>query len=264
MEDFQKEHPQTYAFTDGASKGNPGPAGWGAVIIQASQNIIELGGRSESATNNQMELTAAIKTLEFFALNQKDFRVTLFSDSKYVVNGATSWIKQWKENGWKTRSNETVLNINLWQQIDFFSNQINTVNWQHVPAHQGIIGNERADTIASGFALGARIDLYSGPINEYTYGKLIPPNSGCQDIQAIATKAMNLKKSKNASSQSRSRAKRKAHSYISLVDGILKTHSSWDLCEARVKGRSKARFKKALSPQEEAEIIKEFTGQVRR
>tara|TARA_B110000438_G_scaffold301994_1_gene358371 strand:- start:952 stop:1383 length:432 start_codon:yes stop_codon:yes gene_type:complete len=131
-------------FTDGACSGNPGIGGWGAIIIIPNEKPIYLNGGSEQTTNNQMELTAAIKALEFF----KDSRnINIFTDSKYVKNGIESWIINWKKNGWKTSAKKPVKNRKLWESLD---NQISRhhIQWCWIKGHAGNINNEIADNLA--------------------------------------------------------------------------------------------------------------------
>lgn len=138
-------------YTDGASRYNPGPAGWGAVIMQDGKIIRELGGREDEATNNQMELTGALEALKYCHEHFKDAEIHLHTDSAYTMNGINSWIHGWKKNGWRTASKKAVLNKELWQELDEVHTKLNVV-WHKVKGHSGDVGNERADTIATGFA----------------------------------------------------------------------------------------------------------------
>lgn len=133
-----------HIFTDGACRGNPGPGGWGALLVRGDKEK-ELNGAESLTTNNRMELLAAIKGLE--ALN-KPSHVILTSDSKYVLQGITEWIGDWKKRGWKTASKAPVKNQDLWQMLDEL-NQIHTVKWQWVKGHSGHPENERVDQLAN-------------------------------------------------------------------------------------------------------------------
>ena len=135
------------AFTDGACLGNPGPGGWG-VILRFQNTEKELSGNVESTTNNRMELVAAIKALK--AINEKS-EVTIHTDSKYVMEGITNWIKKWKNNGWRTSSNKPVANIDLWNQLDEALNE-HSVSWAWIRGHTGHPYNDRADSLARGAA----------------------------------------------------------------------------------------------------------------
>ena len=131
-------------YTDGACQGNPGPGGWGAVL-EYRGNIKKISGYVAEATNNQMELTAAIEALK--ALKQKS-TVELFTDSQYVKKGMTEWISGWIQKNWKTSSGSPVKNKELWQQLYELS-QFHDVSWNWVKAHNGDVNNEEADRLAT-------------------------------------------------------------------------------------------------------------------
>jgi ribonuclease HI len=139
-------------YTDGACSGNPGPGGWGVVIYFIDGTVHELGGGERQTTNNRMEMQAAIAALEFLSQSGQTEPVTLYTDSEYVKNGITQWIKGWKKKGWKTSTGKPVLNPDLWQQLDALNSS--RVDWQYVRGHAGNAGNERCDTIARAFATG--------------------------------------------------------------------------------------------------------------
>ena len=151
-------------YTDGACSGNPGPGGWGTRIEFDDGQVHELGGRDQATTNNRMEMQAAIAALEF--LSESDTgsaSVTLHTDSEYLKNGITKWIKGWKKKGWKTSSGKPVLNKDLWQQLDqltlSLSSENLTIDWRYVRGHAGNPGNERCDEIARAFSHKTPIDL---------------------------------------------------------------------------------------------------------
>jgi ribonuclease HI len=129
--------------TDGACSGNPGPGGWG-VILQWGDHQKELRGGEPNTTNNRMELTAAIKALEAL---KRPCTVELYTDSEYLRNGITTWIKNWKRNGWRTADRKPVKNVDLWQRLEAaFS--LHNVHWHWVKGHAGHDLNERADELA--------------------------------------------------------------------------------------------------------------------
>ena len=130
-------------YTDGACLGNPGVGGWGVVILD-NKKIIEIHGGSDQATNNQMELKAAIEGLKYFAHKKS---ITLFTDSKYVKDGISSWIDKWKINGWKTANKKSVKNKQLWQDLDYQIKK-HEVNFKWIKGHTGEKYNERADMLA--------------------------------------------------------------------------------------------------------------------
>ncbi len=125
---------QTTVFTDGASRGNPGPGGWAAVIL-AKDHVRELGGREVKTTNNRMELLGVISALE--SLSGTSAKIVVYSDSKYVVNGATKWVKGWKKNGWITSTKAEVLNRDLWERMDAALEPL-TVEFVSLAGHAGI------------------------------------------------------------------------------------------------------------------------------
>ena len=133
------------AATDGACSGNPGPGGWGGLIIFDDNSELEIGGSEQNTTNNRMELLAAIKALE--AITEKK-EVTIYTDSMYLQQGITSWINNWKLNNWRTSSKKEVKNSDLWKRLDDLSNTLN-VSWNWVKAHSGHPENERADFLAN-------------------------------------------------------------------------------------------------------------------
>lgn len=131
-------------FTDGACKGNPGIGGWGA-LLQYNGKLRELCGGELETTNNRMELTAAIKAL---AALKRPCRVVLHTDSKYVQQGISEWVHNWKKRGWKTADKKPVKNEDLWRQLDELAN-LHEVQWKWVKGHAGHDGNERADQLAN-------------------------------------------------------------------------------------------------------------------
>jgi len=133
-------------YTDGACSGNPGPGGWGA-IITCSGVEKELSGKDPATTNNRMELMAAIMALN--ALTES-CSVTLYTDSRYVMDGITKWMKNWKIKNWRTADNKPVKNIDLWQQLDAAA-AVHKIDWQWVKGHSNHPMNDRADALARGF-----------------------------------------------------------------------------------------------------------------
>jgi|TARA_R100000687_G_C6397591_1_gene140260 ribonuclease HI len=131
-------------FTDGACRGNPGPGGWGAVLRYGSTEKTLSGGEPDT-TNNRMELMAAIMALE--ALTQP-CQVVLTTDSRYVMDGITQWMANWKKRGWKTASKQPVKNADLWRRLDAACSK-HTIEWQWVKGHSGHPENEKADALAN-------------------------------------------------------------------------------------------------------------------
>lgn len=131
-------------YTDGACRGNPGPGGWGALLVSGATEK-ELFGGEPVTTNNRMELKAAIRGLE--ALNRR-CHVVLYTDSEYLRRGITEWIEQWKQRGWKTAARKPVKNEDLWRELDEIVGTQN-IEWRWVKGHSGHPGNERADELAN-------------------------------------------------------------------------------------------------------------------
>ncbi len=137
-----------YAYTDGACSGNPGPGGWGALLVAKEGDAVvkerELKGGEAETTNNRMELLAAISALETLG---RPTAITIVTDSAYVKNGVTGWIHGWKRNGWKTAAKKPVKTVDLWQRIDEAQKR-HDVTWEWVKGHAGHPENERADELA--------------------------------------------------------------------------------------------------------------------
>ena len=134
-------------YTDGGCSGNPGPGGWGAVILADGKDL-RISGGEHNTTNNRMELMAAISALSTVA-NTPDFNnrpVSVYADRQYVKNGITSWITNWKKNGWRTAAKKPVLNQDLWQKLDALNSSLN-VSWNWVKGHAGIEYNEVCDQL---------------------------------------------------------------------------------------------------------------------
>ncbi|MBR8834228.1 MAG: ribonuclease HI [Stigonema ocellatum SAG 48.90 = DSM 106950] len=139
-------------YTDGACTGNPGPGGWGVVVYFSDGSIHEMGGASSHTTNNKMEMQAAIAALEFLKASAQKESITLYTDSEYLINCVTKWVKSWKKKGWKKSDGNPVLNQDLLETLDELNSR--HVKWEHVRGHAGNVGNERCDAIARTFASG--------------------------------------------------------------------------------------------------------------
>jgi ribonuclease HI len=135
--------PKVLIYTDGACRGNPGPGGWGAILI-SGQHEREFCGGDLATTNNRMELMAAIQALEAL---KKPCKVELHTDSQYVMKGITEWVRGWKARGWKTAAKDPVKNEDLWRRLDE-ARQRHDVDWRWVKGHAGHELNERADELA--------------------------------------------------------------------------------------------------------------------
>ena len=131
-------------YADGSCKGNPGPGGWGALLVTGATEK-ELFGGEAGTTNNRMELTAAIRGLDALT---RQCEVDLYTDSQYVQKGMTEWVHSWKRRGWRTADKQAVKNVDLWQQLEAAAAKHN-VHWHWVRGHAGHAGNERADALAN-------------------------------------------------------------------------------------------------------------------
>ena len=132
-------------YTDGACSGNPGPGGWGAVILDQNNKQKNISGSEKNTTNNRMELLAAIMSLKKIKTNSE---VVIFTDSTYVKNGITEWMKNWKKNGWKNSSKKPVKNKDLWEKLDKLC-EANSVSWKWVKGHSTNEFNNLADELAT-------------------------------------------------------------------------------------------------------------------
>jgi ribonuclease HI len=207
------------AYTDGSALRNPGPGGWGVHIEFPGGRVLELGGGALDTTNNQMELRAAIEALR---ATGDEPAIRIYTDSTYVRKGITEWVERWKSGGWRTRGQQDVKNIELWQELDALNGR--HVEWEYVRAHIGDPGNERADAIALWFARSVAV----------------------------------LGKGRIKPSRPRSTPTTGSTVYLSLVDGILARHKTWAECEERVRGVRGARYKKTNSAEEQLEIVRHW------
>ena len=130
-------------YTDGACIGNPGAGGWAAILFNATGKRI-LTGAEEQTTNNRMELIASIQALKFIKIKSK---INIFTDSKYLIDGISIWIKSWKLNNWKTKKNKNVKNSDLWKELDELES-FHTIKWTWVKGHSGDKYNDEADMLA--------------------------------------------------------------------------------------------------------------------
>jgi ribonuclease HI len=206
----------------------------------------------------------------------KDGRlIQINSDSAYVINGITKWVHGWVKKNWITSQKEEVLNRDLWEKLmdavrsvegksatgsgtvseaELSGAKGTKIIWNQIGGHVGIAGNERCDEIATSFADGQPVELFSGKWADYSLRDVVDvdhdeENSNVNSDSKSKIKTASLKKS---------HSKAAAYSYVSLVDGVVQTHTTWAECEARVKGASGAKYKKALLKADEVEIIASF------
>jgi ribonuclease HI len=198
-------------ITDGACSGNPGRGGWAAIVIDGSHHT-EYSGADTHTTNNRMELQAAITGLQQ-APAQRALRV--ITDSQYLINGITKWVKGWQKNGWKTREGQPVENRDLWELLITVNGP--HVSWQHVKGHTGHPLNERANTLAQQQAGSGSGSPLSTPAHASTQTTIHTIGFPC---------------------------------YLSLIGSNLQRHATWESCQRTVHGVSGAKFKKVANQQQ--------------
>lgn len=217
-------------FTDGSSRGNPGPGGWGFILAHQGR-VREGAGREVRTTNNRMEILAAVEALAALPAGSS---ATVVTDSSYLANGASKWLTGWRRKGWKTATGGDVKNADLWERVNELL-ESRKVSWRLVLGHAGVPANHRCDELATGAADGGTLDLYDGPAAGYRVS-LQAPAPGTQTRSGGADG-------------------KRAHSYLSMVDGEIRRHFTWPDCNARVRGAQGARFRKTFSPEDEAALV---------
>jgi ribonuclease HI len=200
-------------FTDGAAKGNPGPGGWGAIVVTPDRHVAELGGGSPHTTNNKMELSGAIAALQHIA-NQPG-PVAIYTDSTYVIQGITQWVWGWRTRGWKTAQGGDVLNRDLWEQLSsLVARRSRGRELALGPRSCRDTGQQRADQFQWRSRAGI-MDLYVGPFDGYAADSVadgVP--SSCPGVVGET---------------------RSPHT-VGVVEGVPMRHVTWAECEGRVKG----------------------------
>ncbi len=234
-----------FVFIDGSSLGNPGPGGWGALLIAREENqIAEIGGSKKNSTNNEMELEALVQSLSFLRGNSGN--ILFFSDSRYLVQAMSIWLDGWRKNGWRRKDGKEIKNLSLWKKISSLLEERgkNTVFFIHIPSHVGIFGNERVDKIAQSFAKGESIELYQGTFKKYPFrDKLLLPS-----LEEIYTKK----------SQKRRRKDKQKCYYLSFQNGKVTRYENWEECKKHVLGKKGIRYKKICSKEEREDFLKSF------
>jgi len=188
-----------------------------------------------------MELRALIEALR--AVRGEPGTAVAHTDSTYAIGGITRWLAAWKRRGWTTAEGAPVKNADLWRELDALVAERGRggVEWRWIRGHSGHDANERCDALAVAFSRGRPVELYSGPLLSYPHGSLAPsPPAALPE----------------AGKSRAPRAAAGAAAYLSLLDGRLERHATWKECDARVKGRSGARFKKVRSPDEERAALR--------
>ena len=189
-------------------------------------------------TNNEMELMAALVGFETVFGKKSNEKIHVFSDSVYFLRGISQWVHGWKKRGWLTAEGQSVANQEIWQQLTaVVEPHRKRLTWNFVRGHVGIPGNERCDEIAVGYSKQGFVDLYQGDESNYDHDIfLLPADLTIPEIKSPSEPKI-------------------AFSYLSLIGSEVIRHKTWSDCEQRVKGRSGAKFKKAMSQEDESKIL---------
>ncbi len=219
---------------DGACRQNPGPGGYGVIVVTPTEQVFEFGAHEPKTTNNRMELMGFYRGLqEIFKLVRTKpggKLIHFISDSKYVLEGASKSLRNWSRRDWKTQAGTDVKNRDIWEKIlkglDEFAHLHFKIEYEHVLGHQGNEANERVDEIAVKFSHEEPIELFRGELKDYP----VNLQSGA------AFKSV----------------------YLSYVDGVLERHSTWDSCQRATTGKKGAKFKKVVNRIQEQATLKEW------
>jgi ribonuclease HI len=239
-----KQKDRFLIFADGACRRNPGPGGW-AFLIASQDSVWEACGFEADTTNNKMELRALIEALRFVQKQNLTGRLEIHLDSQYVLSGCIAWIYAWKRRGWVTTDSEPVKNRELWQQVADLLDALKSsadFNWYYVPGHAGVPGNERVDSLAASEADGIEGPAYQGPRSAWAHG----------DLEGGLSR-----ETYDPNRVSRPQQKTPVY-YLSLIQGSVFRDATWPECEARVRGRAGARYKKVKSREEELQVLKSW------
>jgi ribonuclease HI len=230
-------------YTDGASRGNPGLGGWGAVVL-VSDMALEIAGFSKMATNNQMELQAVLEVLSDSGSLAHKGLVVVYSDSAYVVNGMNSWVWGWEKKDWITSTKTPVVNKDMWVKIlALLKTYGDRLSIEKVKGHDGDLYNERCDELAVAAALGKKETHFQGSQKDYD----------------IFLKEIGTTVKKSAPKNKKTKSTAPAYSYVSLVGDKVYTDKTWADCEKRVKGTKGAKYQKVFSKGEETGLIQDYT-----
>ncbi len=216
-------------FSDGACSGNPGPGAWGAILVFRGR-VKEMGLRESGTTNNRMEMMGALASLRSARLLQPAVarpKVHVLTDSTYLIKGASEWLGSWQRRSWKTADGSAVKNQDLWMEFSETLKEV-AVQWHYVPGHSGVAGNERCDEIAVGLTQQRPVDLYDGDLASY----------GPQLFELDQDQTYPV--------------------YLAAVGREVMAFAKWPACEAAVKGRPGARFKKVKSKAEWQECLRSW------
>lgn len=247
----QSQETQFEVYTDGSSLGNPGNGGWAAIVVKNFKNeksVKELAGFELNTTNNKMEMTSVIKAFDDIGEN-RNFTITVYSDSAYVVTGVTSWLPGWIHKDWITSTGNAVKNRELWEQFQkycaFYGSKLKFVK---VKAHSGNLENERCDYIAKSVASDQQMSV-----------RIVTDWTKFEDYQSdLKNGTLGVSKATKSSGSKRKRAM----CYVSLVDGDIYVDTEWSECQKRMKGHKGCLYKKAANECERDTIQAEFIGRL--
>lgn len=239
---------QIWIYGDGACSGNPGPGGWACLVafLGERNHVVERGGGEARTTNNRMEMESVLRALALCPESEST-PIEIFSDSKLLIQGATQWLPGWKAKKWMKSDGQPVANVDLWEKMDRELARLRgRLKWTYVPGHAGVAGNERADEIAVAFSQAESVQLFEGPLAEYPHGAAFRQRPSSDESSEGGAKPRNSKRSKAGGY------------YLSLVGNRLERHTTWAECEARVKGKSGAKFKKVSGNAEEQTTLRNW------
>jgi len=221
--------------SDGACSRNPGPGGWGMILVTPDDRVLEFGGNETETTNNRMEMMGFYRGLqEVYKLEKKKHLSTaihFISDSKYVIDGASKYVANWSRKAWRTSTGSEVKNQDLWEKILKGFTELKKLRmkiaYELVKGHSGHDANERCDQIAVAFCKDEPVELFIGELSDY------PVSVGThQNVEEFKM------------------------TYLSYVDGVLSRHSTWDECQKATIGKSGAKYKKVTNTKEERDTLK--------
>ncbi|HVJ65118.1 MAG TPA: ribonuclease H [Bdellovibrionota bacterium] len=222
-------------YGDGACSGNPGPGGWAFLLVDAPRSrVIEKSGHAPHTTNNRMELTALIESLEELLVDfPKETSVEFFWDSAYVVNGFNEWLFGWARRDFHKADGTEISNPDLWRRVWDLKRKLPPLKMTQIPGHSGLPGNERVDELSVAQSKSLASDPYIGSLTDYRipFAELLAPKSMTSDPN------------------------KKYPTYLALLDGRLSRFGTWDECKAFVNGTA-AKYKKVKNTFEESQTLK--------
>jgi len=222
-------------ISDGACSKNPGPGGWGMILVTPEDQVLEFGGHESESTNNRMELMGLYRGMqEIYKLEKKKKTADLIhviSDSKYVLDGASKYVANWARSAWRTSTGTEVKNQDLWEKILKGFTELKKLkmrfDYELVKGHSGHDANERCDQIAVAYSKNEEVELFQGPLSDYPVK--VGKNLVGEAFQMV---------------------------YLSYIDGVLSKHLTWAECQKATQGRSGAKYKKVTNTKEMQDTLK--------